>query len=470
MSKIVNNVFWKMTENVSYFALSFLLSIFLARILMPEDYGLVAISSAIVGIASTTVKSGIPLWIIQKKQITNSEYSSALFTNGLISIIIYVLILVCSYLLVPIYGEVIVKIINISSVSIFFVGIYSVQNALLTKNFEFKKIFFIRVISTLISSLFALYFALNGLGVWSLVLNQLLSELLVLVLSTIFTFKYISLVRSIENLKDMMIFGIRTSMVSLIDFSFSSIQTLLIGGKFGSLTLGFYSKAQTTTYMVTDSLNNTVSSVTYPTIAIVKDDLAAMKKSSKIGMICSSIVIFPLVFGFASISQQLVQLLLTDKWSACAPMITLIAIGMSFFPFQTINMHITNTLCKTDITLKLEIFKKVMLIFFWLIFLKLGVLVFLKSYIVYSIFCMIIQMFPNYKLINYGIKEQFMDILPSIIFSVIMVFVLECIGLSDTSFFSIILKILIGGIIYISFQFILNRRQVNLVVNSVKLK
>ena len=352
------------------------------------------------------------------------------------------------------------------SITLFFGGFNSVQNAVVARNLQFKKYFFSSLIAIVISAVVGIIMAYLQFGVWALVTQQLVN-IFIICLVLWFTVEWRpKACFSFKKIKILFSYGWKLLCSSLIDALYTNLYDLVIGKKYASDTLAFYNRGKQFPYMIVNNLNSSISSVLLPVMSIKQDDNEAVKKMVRKSIKMSSFLVFPVMIGLAIVAKPLILLILTDKWLECVPFLQMLCICYAFWPMHTANLQAINALGRSDIFLKLEIIKKIFGIIILIASIPFGVYAMCIGQVISSIFASVVNAFPNKKLLNYSYIEQIKDMLPYFIISICMglvVWIISFLNISNIAM--LILQVFIGGLFYIiisalfkieSYQYILD--------------
>lgn len=469
-SKILSSLFWKFFERCGAQVVQLIVQIILARLLLPEDYGVVAIVTIFISIASVFIQSGFNTALIQKKQVNNTDYSSVLYLSLVVALIIYIILYFTAPIIADFYDQdILVSVLRVLSLNLFTGAILSIYHAIIARKMEFKKNFFCSLISIVISGILGIILAYKNFGVWALVFQQLISNtLLVLVFMFVIRWKP-KLTFSFKRVKSLFSYGWKLLCSSLIENIYGNLYDLVIGKKYSTSALAYYNKGKTFPYLVINNINTSISTVLLPAMSANQDDKQIVKNMTRRSITIGSYLIFPLMFGLAAVAKPLVSILLTDKWLECVPFLQILCFSYAFYPIHTANLQAINSIGRSDIFLKLEIIKKVVGITILIITIPLGLYAMALGQILMSLISTFINAFPNRKLLDYRYTEQLKDIFPSLLISTIMglsVYLLLLLGLNNI--LTITLQFLLGVILYVFLSYIFKNSSFNYILNEFK--
>lgn len=448
--KIISGIFWKSMERGGVQVVQFILSLILARLLTPEDYGVVGLITVFIAIANVLITSGFSLALIQKKRVDELDYSSVFYLTFLVSIIIYIILYYTSPFIAKFYEQpILVPILRVQSITILIGAIISIQNAILTRNMEFKKSFYRNLGATIIGGVIGLICAIKGFGIWALVFSNLLNSLASMTILGITVKWRPKLMFSISRIKELFNFGSRLLLSSLIDTLYNNIYPLIIGRLFSSSQIGLYNRGQQIPKIMVDNVNGSIMNVMFPVFAEVQDDRELLKCIVRKTITISSFVIFPIMIGLAAIAKPLTIILLTNKWIDSVPFMQLTCFSLMLYPIHTSNLQAINAMGRSDVFLKLEIIKKCIGIVILLISIPLGITAMIWGQVISSFIGTIINSYPNKKLLNYSFIQQWKDIAPSLFLSIGMGAVVLGINLIEMNIWvTLIVQIISGIVVY----------------------
>lgn len=469
-NKIINSLFWKFGERIIAQGVSFVVSLVLARLLMPEQYGTVALVLVFINLANVFVTNGLGDSLIQKKDADIKDFSTIFYCSAVMSILLYGVLYFAAPTIANFYEmEELVKVIRVLSLQIPLAAVKNIQHSYVSKHMMFKKFFYSTLGGTLVSGAVGIFMAYHGYGVWSLVTQYLINssiDILILFITVKWrpTFEF-----SITSAKILLSYGWKLILAQFINTLYSEIRSLLIGKVYSAEDLAAYNKGNQFPSLLITNINASISSVLFPTMSNTGGDLVNLKDLTRKSIKLSSYILFPLLTGLMVVANPLISLLLTDNWLPCVPYLQISCIYWMFQPSQTANVQAIKAVGRSDICLKLEVIKKIIGV--TLIFLTINISVYavVITNAAFAGISAIINIIPNKKLINYGFKEQIVDILPSLILSILVFFgAYSVLSLSLNSFLTIVLQIFIGMLIYILGSYLLKVDSFVYLVNFIK--
>lgn len=447
----ITNFLWRFAERSGAQIVTFIVSIVLARLLMPEDYGTIALVTVFTTILQVFVDSGLGSALIQKKDADDLDFSSVFIFNFIVCIILYLIMFFIAPVIAKFYGDMnLVSIIRVISITILISGVKGIQQAYVSRNMMFKRFFYSTIGGTIFSAFLGIYMAYKGFGVWALVVQQLSNtaiDTLILWITVDWRPKFIF---SWNRLKSLLNFGWKLLVSALLDTTYNNLRNLIIGKLYTSSDLAFYNQGDKFPKVIVTNINTSIDSVLLPTMAKEQDNPMKVKSMTRRAIKTSTYLMAPMMMGLAFCSDTIVRLVLTEKWIECVPFLRIFCITYMFWPIHTANLNAINSLGRSDWFLRLEIIKKVFGLFILVSTMRLGVMLMAYSLLVTSVFSQIINSWPNKKLIGYGFVEQLKDILPAILLAITMGICISFVNLLDlTLLLKLIIQIVLGIIIYL---------------------
>lgn len=448
--------FWKFNEQIFAQIVSFIVSIVLARILTPRDYGLVSLVNVFIVIANVFVTSGFSAALIQKKNATQMDFSTIFHCSFVFSLIIYAIIYLCAPLIADFYrNSALIPIVRVFALQLPLSSFNSIQQAYVSRHMAFRKIFFSTTIATVVSGIVGIMLALMNWGVWALVAQTIMST----ILQTFVLFLEIpwkpKLEFSMDSAKELLGYGWKIFGASFLGTFFNELRNLIIGRFYSASDLAYYNRGSRIPELIANNIDGTITSVLFPVLSKHSDSYEKLKSMIRRSIRTSTFIIMPLMFGLAVAAKPVTQILLTDKWLPSVPFMQCLCISGAFGSISNANMQVIKASGRSDILLKLELIKKPLYLLFLIVSIKISVLAVAVSMASYNIVGMLINVKPNKDLINYSYKEQFKDIFPALILSLVMSICIWPIQLLNlNAFIELILEVFLGIIVYIGSSWI----------------
>lgn len=420
-TKIFKGVAWKWLERLGVQGVKFIIQIFLARLLLPDDYGVVSLLAVFISVADILVQGGLGSALVQKKDADKHDISTILLTGLALSVAIYIILFLLAPSIALFYKTPILSpTLRVLSLVIFIVSINAVQVAKLSRELSFRLIFIGNTLSNILSGVIAIAAAYLGAGVWALVMQQLLSYLFY----TIFlgVKDRIGFGRfSRERLKLLFSFGWKIMLANTVATLTENLYNIVIGRIYGTKMTGYYSRGQQFPLAMCSSINHTISGVMYPAMASVQDDIARVKAITRKTISASTFIVFPLVVGLAVVAKPMVTLLLTEKWLPCVPFLQLECAFYATLPMMYASGQAVKATGHSQVSLILESVKSGLTLVLMLSlyrFVSIYIIVGMRAFI--SLVILVVQSAYARKYIGYRILERIIDIAPNLLNACIM--------------------------------------------------
>ena len=469
-NKTVSGLIWRFLERSGAQGVNFIVSIILARLLAPELYGTVALITVFTAILEIFVDSGMGNALIQKKDADDVDFSSVFYFNMVMCGVLYAGMYIAAPYIAQFYKNTeLTSLIRVMSIVLIISGLKNVQQAYVSRTMQFKRFFFATLGGTIVSAVAGIWMAYAGYGVWALIAQNLVNK----VIDTMvlwFTVKWKpKLLFSITRLKGLVSYGWKLLASSLLDAVYINLRQLIIGKLYSSSDLGFYNRGKQFPNFIVTNINTSIDSVLFPAMSSQQDDTERVKMMTRRSIKISSYIMWPLMMGLAFTAPSVVSLFLTDKWLPCVPFLRILCLVYVFFPIHTANLNAIKAMGRSDLFLKLEIIKKVMGMSALLCTMWISVKAMTYSLLVTNIISQIINAYPNKKLLNYSYIHQIIDIMPSILMSLVMGLVILPVELFNLgAAMTLTIQVLLGVIIYIGLSVICKADSFTYVIDMIK--
>jgi O-antigen/teichoic acid export membrane protein len=420
--KVVKGTIWALLERISAQAVGFIVTLVLARLLTPNDYGTVALLTIFISIAGVLVDSGLGQALIQKKEATELDFNSVFYLSVVVSGIVYWVLFFSAPLIASFYKtQELIPILRVTSITLIFNAINSVQNAELSRKILFNLSFRISLISIVFSAVVGVTCAFLGLGPWALVWQTFTCGV-VGVISRWFIIAWRpKLMFSFSALKGLWRFGWKMAASGLLDTFFVNLYGLLIGRIYTRADLAYVQKGGQLPSLIMDNVNGTLGRVAFPALAQMQDEPDRLREAMRKMIKSSLFLVFPLMVGLSICASDTIMLLFGSKWLPAVPYVMIACFSKALWPFHTINLQAITAMGRSDMFLKLEIIKKVLVVLIVLMFYKSGVFWFmLSSAVILGPISVLINSWPNRKLLGYSIGMQLKDVSGTLLISLVM--------------------------------------------------
>ncbi len=469
-TKIISNVIWKLSASLLSQMVSFIVSIVLARLLMPEDYGAVAMMTVFITIANVFVASGIPTALIQKKDADEKDFSSVFFFNLVLSIILYLILFFVSPYIAEFYKTPILACtLRVMGISIIVAALNSVQSAYVSKQMLFKRYFWSALVGTALSGAVGIGMAYAGFGVWALVFQKL-TNVTVEALVLLFTVKWRPILYySWQRMKSLVQFGWKILFEGLCETMTNELSSIMIGRVYTSADLGCYSKGTQFPNLIVSNFCSSVSAVLLPAISSEQDDRARVKTLLRKAVRTSTYVTFPMLVGLALVAEPFIRLVLTEKWLGTVPYMQLFCLIYGVSCFLIPRHQVLNGIGRSDVYMYEHMIGRIFRILILFMVYKRSVMAIALCGIVSSSFMVITVMFTSKKYNSYSYREQIADVFPVLFACLIMavpVYFAGMLPLADLPL--LVAQVAIGGATYVAASVVLRLEGFSVVYGFAK--
>jgi len=469
-NKAINGMMWSSMGSFAFQIVRILTQILLARLLWPEAFGLLAIVMAFVSVANYLIENGLTLFLIRKKELNENDSTTLFYANVSFSLIMVLIFFVISpYLSIYFKEDSLDLMLRITSISIFFNALGSVHKAILTRQIEFKGQTIIMLLSAIISGIIAIASAYLNFGIWSLVIYNILYQLVqtILLLNVYHYFPKGKFDK--EFLKESVIYSWKLMLSGLIHTLYENIFSIIMADLYSVSSLGYYSNALKIRDGAAQTLTDSIQRVSFPVLSTFQDEKQKLRETSSKILKLTVFVIFPLLFGLAATSSSIVKVVFSDLWLGMIPVMQVLAFNGLLIPLHKINLNILTVIGRTDLYLKLEIIKKIIAFstIGLMLILKIDMIGLLWGLLLNAIFGYLINVYYVDKFINYSLIDQVKDIINIFISSIIMSLFVYGIDIftSFGSLMTLSLQVIIGMIIYVFLSYIISREEFNTILS-----
>jgi len=445
------NVLWRFAERCGAKGVSLIVSIILARLLMPEAYGTISLVTVFTSILNVFVDCGMGISLVQKKDADELDFSTVFYFNAAICGILYFVMFLIAPYIAAFYGiSELTAVVRVLSLTIVVSGIRNVQQAYVTRNMLFKRFFWATLGGTIGAAAIGITMAYLGFGVWALVAQHLFNTTVDTIILWVTVKWRPKGIFSLKRLKGLLRFGGRIFASSLLGAAYSDIRQLIIGKMYSSKDLAYYNRGKQTPNMVIENLSIAVDSVLFPVMSKAQEDVKRVREIMSRSIKLRVYVTAPLLMGMAFAAPALVDSILTDKWSACIPYLRIFCFSNMLYPLSWTNQDAIKATGRSDLYLRQDIVRKAVGLVLLLIAMWFGVMAIAYSLLLDSIIELIICALPAKKLFGYSFLEQIRDALFSILLAVFMGICISFIPLLGCpSAITLFMQIILGAGIYI---------------------
>ncbi|WP_371291967.1 lipopolysaccharide biosynthesis protein [Bacteroides sp.] len=454
--KTVSGVMWSAIERFSLQGVQFVMQLVMARLLLPSDYGMIAMLTIFLQIAQAFIDSGFTNALIQKKDRTEVDYSTVFYFNIIIALLFYCILFVSAPLIAKFYNMPdLILVMRVMALSLIILSFSAIHKTKLTIEINFKIQSKITLIAAGISGIIGIGIAYWGYGVWALVYQSILNAMLTTILFNCF-YRWKPLKTfSMKSFKRLFSFGSKLLVSGLIHTVYYNLYGIVIGKRFSAAELGYYTRAEQFAILPSYNLSAIITRVTFPILSSIQDDNERLASTYRKYIRLSSYLIFPLMVGLASLANPLVDLFLTEKWNGTVALLQILCFDWMFDHLSGINLNLLYVKGRSDLALRLEIIKKIIAITILLASIPLGIIGMCLGRVLYSLIATYANTYYTNSLIGLSFRTQLKDIIPYLILSLAMggvVYATTYLGLSNIV--QLIIGITIGILFYISISYI----------------
>ncbi len=412
----VHGAIWVFAEQFGSQLIGFVLNLILARILMPADFGTIALFGIVMSIGNVLVQGGMSSSLIRNAQNDERDYSTVFWFNIASALLIYLVI----YLIAPLFArfyevEILTSLIRVFSLILIIDSFAMVQGAKFVKELDFKKNFKIQLPSLLIGGACGVYFAMNGYGVWSLVYYSLIQNSIFMIQHWLYSSWRPSFAFDMQKFKYHFGFGVNMTLSALLEVIFSNLYSIIIGKKYSTEDLGYYNRADSLKQLPISNIATTLNKVTFPLFAKIGNDDERLRHSYRELQMLVMFVIAPLVGIMIVAAEPLIRFLYTDKWLPAVPYFKILCIAGLLYPIHAYNLNILQIKGRSDLFLRLEVIKKIIIVVVIAVCLNFGIIALVWGQVFISILSLFVNTYYTGRYLNYPIYKQLYDLSTSIL-------------------------------------------------------
>lgn len=454
-NKTAKGLMWRSLEGIGVQGMQFVIQMVLARILMPEDFGILAILNIFINLANTFVQNGLSSAILQKKKAEYIDFCTVFYVEVVMAFLMYAIVFAASpYISIYYENPALTQYMRVFALTIIISALGSTQTTVLRNNMDFKPSFIANFSGIVIQGITGVGMAIIGFGVWSLILSQICYRVVTTGLLFFFAKWTPKLQFSWQRLKEMFSYSWKLLVAWLIGTLYNDVIALVVGKVYDAEQLGYYSKGNSIPNVINRAVTQVTTAVMFPAISKVQDQKDVVKYQTRKMISLSSVLIFPVMAVVAGCARPLILLLLTKKWLPAVPVIQLFCIPMAINVISNANMQSFNAIGRSDVFLKFEIIKRSLTILLVIITARIDFILMLCCIAGMGFVSLIINGFYNIKLLKYQVKEQVVDIAPYMLLSVVIFLLLFYIDKLSLGTFAILgIQLIVAACIYLGLIF-----------------
>ena len=470
--RIATGLFWKLGERLISQGVSFIVSLILARLLLPEDYGAVSIVLVFIEIANVFIISGLNASLIQKKEISETETSSIFYCCITLGALLYTVMFVAAPFIASAYElPVLTNVIRVFALRLPIASVQQVPAALLSRKLDFKKFFLSTSVGTVCSAVVGIVMAVLGFGVWALVAQNLISATLDAVILSIVVKWRPKAIFSLKAATPLINYGWKVMASDLIGTVFNNLSSMIVGYKYSPANLAYYTKGKNLPYMFRNNIYTTLISVLFPAMSNIGDDVVAVKAVARKSIRMLSYIRFPMMIGMTAVAENLVIVLYTEKWILMAPFIGIVCLECILSIIPTIVLQTLKAMGHSGMILKLEFIKKPLLLISILIAMNFGVRAIAWTLPINTALELVLNSIFSRKITGYTLFEQIKDSLVPLLLSFGMWGGILLVSFTNMpTVLELVVQVAVGVAFYVSLSAIFKVEEFTTLVNLVKFK
>lgn len=466
------NSIWKLLESFLSKGVSMLVSIVLARILLPADYGIIAFTSVFINLSDTLIQAGFSTALIRKEKVDEKDYSTVLGISIIMAFFLYIVIFLSAPIISNFYNEpLLVNVLRVIALSLFFQAFASVRTAIVSREMKFRVLFICSMVSNVLSGIVGIAIAYLGFGVWALVIQQLAQQFILTVSLFIAVKMKVKFKIYKESAKELVPFSIKVLTSSLLSFFSGSICNLVVGKTHSMTDLGYYEKGALFPQNISLYTFSAVSNVFLPVFTSVQNDRERLSNVFQRVLNVSMYIILPMMAGLCMVAEPLISVVLTDKWLPATWILRWSCLYYVMTPMLLAHVQLHFAIGKSDTRIKVEFYKLIITILalVGLFFTKLSINYVAAVMALIQVSTVVLITIETKKAIGFDILLMVKNLSKTIIAMLIMTVVVFAVGrIEMTNFLKLILEILAGGVAYLAASVVLRASAFSEIIGLIK--
>lgn len=459
-NKTLHALSWSFTGTMAQRLVNFIVSIVLARLLAPEQFGLIGMLTIFVVISRTLVERGFDSALIQKKEQTHPDECTVFYSNIVMGIAIYILLYLAAPSIAAFYSQpVLTPLTRLVCLQFLIHPFAVIQRTLLRKKLEFKSLGIILCSSGFLSGIIGIWLAMRGFGVLALVIQQLTSALFQTIFFWLANPWRPSLIFSFQSFRSLFKFGSNLMIAGVLNNFFAELYLLVIGRIFSPVALGLYSKARTIERMPSQTLTRIVSNVMFPVFSQLQDKPRKLREAMSRSNGLLTLIVFPAMLGLAVTARPMIHVILGEQWLEMTPYLQILCIVGIFHPLHSLNINVLNAAGRSDLSLRISLIKKGLIIGNIAITWRWGVIGLASGQIITNCMDYYINAFYSQKTVDYKLIKQIRDFFPCLVASIIMAVIVYSLNwtlLAANDWLLLFSQVIIGISLYLYLCWILS--------------
>ena len=461
-SQTKKGLYWKFAEQFSNYGIQFIIGIFMARMLSPEDYGITAFPAVFIAIAGIFADGGFGNALVRKPELNEKDLSTSFYYSMAIGLCCYIILFCVSPWMADFYNVPILKpLMRVTALSFLYSPIGTVQRVLLSRKLDFQTPAKISVVCRLLAAVIGIVMAYTGYGIWALVISSLVAGIIGTLITLFVVRWYPKTGWSKESFNYLWGFGNKMIGSQLLDSIYNNITPIFIGKYYTPTDLGVYNRAEGYAKMPSQNVHGVISSVTYPVLSKIQDDVDRLAYNYRRMIRVTAFIVFPLMLMLSALSRPLILIMITAKWEPCIILLQILCFSMMWWPIHAINLNLLLVLGRSDYFFKLEIIKKIYGLIILIFTLPMGLIAFCSGRILSSLISLWVNTYYTKKIINLGFWEQLNDLKHVLFLSLVMFFiVLGCTYIISNLWLQLIVGGVIGLTMYLGGAYLLKMEEI----------
>lgn len=445
-AKTVRGVGWSFIDNIASSGITFLVGLVLARLLTPAEYGIMAMIAIFIAVSNSLIDSGFSNALIRKVHIKRVDYNTVFYFNLLVSIILYTSLFFSSPIISTFFKEpILISVVRIIGLVLIIDALAIIPRTIFVRDVNFKAQTKVSLISSVSSGIIGICMALAGMGVWSLVGQQLSRQLLNSLFLWIYCQWHPVLEFSMKSFKELFGFGSKILLSGLLNTIYKNIYYIVIGRFYSSSQLGQYTRAEQFNMIFSSNLTAVVQRVSYPVLSSIQEEPERLREAYRKVIKTTMLITFACMLGLVAVAKPLIIILIGEKWLPAVYFLQIICFSGMLFPLHAINLNMLQVKGRSDLFLKLEVIKKFIAVGPITIGVFCGIEYMLWGSVFTSFIAYFLNSYYSASLINYPTIDQIKDILPTFLISLLVAFFMWCVSLLDLSVYLLLPVQLLSG-------------------------
>lgn len=444
-------IYWTFLNQGATYIMYFVVGIVMARILTPEDYGITALPNVFINVAALLMTSGFGTALIRKPEVTEKDLSTAFFYSLGMGFLMYIILFLAAPFIAVFYNTpILTPLIRVTAISFLWGALNTVQNVILSRNLDFKSRTYITLSSQVFASAAGIIAAYQGYGMWAIIISNLVSSILI----TIFTWLKVKWYPKEKfdklSFKYLWNFGNKLIGADLINTLYQNITPVFVGKYYSPTDLGIYNRADGYSSLPANQISGVLGNVSFPVLSKLQDDKNVLRESYRRMVKVACFIAFPVFMMLCALARPLVITMITEKWESCIILLQIMCFGKMWWPIQSLNVSLLHVSGRSDLFLKVEAYKKSILLIILCVSLPWGMIIFCSAQILQNMVGLYINTYYTKDLIDLSLWKQLKDIFPSLLLSTILfISVLATIHFIDNYIMQLFIGLLVGCTIYL---------------------